>query len=59
MLLHVARHEGEDTPEICLTVAPIAYGEFKTPKGQTFISEAPTELNPGSPLPPFQEKSEE
>ena len=59
MLLHVARHEGEDTPEICLTVAPIAYGDFKTPKGQTFVSEAPTELNPGSPLPPFQEKSEE
>lgn len=56
MLIHVARREGEDTPVICLSVVPIAYGEMKAPGGQTFLLEVPKELNPAGPLPPFQEK---
>lgn len=58
-LLHVSRHQGEDMPVICLTVVPIAYGEAKTPKGQSFTTAAPEALNPGCPLPPFKEKVEE
>ncbi|WP_367873915.1 hypothetical protein [Luteolibacter sp. Populi] len=53
MLLHVARTEGEDTPVICLTVVPIAFGNFQAGKDRSFALEAPKELNPAAPLPVF------
>ena len=53
MLLHVTRIDGEDTPIICLTVVPIAFGHFQAGKDRKFKLEAPTELNPAGPLPVF------
>lgn len=53
MLVHVSRLEGEDTPVICLTVVPIAFGNFKVGKDRSFTLQAPAELNPGGPLPVF------
>jgi len=53
MLVHVARLEGEDTPIICLTVVPIAFGNFKVGPGRAFKLRAPAELNPAGPLPVF------
>ncbi|WP_035604425.1 hypothetical protein [Haloferula sp. BvORR071] len=55
MLLHVSRSEGEDTPVICLTVVPIAFGEFQVGKNRAFTLEVPKELNPGGFLPVFPE----
>jgi hypothetical protein len=52
-LVHVAKLEGEDTPVVCLTVAPIAFGDFKVGEGRKFTLRAPAELNPGGPLPVF------
>ncbi|QJE97186.1 hypothetical protein [Luteolibacter luteus] len=57
-VVHVAKLEGEDTPVICLTVAPIAFGDFKVGKTQKFTTAAPVELNPGGPLPVFQASPE-
>ena len=59
MLLHVARIEGGDTPEMCLTVVPIAFGNFKVGKDRTFALQAPAALNPAAPLPVFQVSEEE
>jgi len=53
MLLHVARIEGGDTPVMCLTVVPIAFGNFQVGKDRTFTLQAPAELNPAGPLPVF------
>lgn len=53
MLLHVARLDGEDTPVVCLTVVPIAFGTFNAGKNRKFDLSAPTELNPSGPLPVF------
>ena len=57
-LVHVAKLEGGDTPVICLTVAPIAFGDFKVGKGRTFTLKAPSGLNPGGPLPVFPVNTE-
>ena len=58
MLLHVARTDGGDTPVICLTVVPIAFGTFQTGKDRTFSVQAPAELNPAGPLPVFPPAAE-
>ncbi len=53
MLIHVAKLEGGDTPVVCLTVAPIAFGNFQAGKDRHFALQAPTALNPAGPLPVF------
>jgi hypothetical protein len=53
MLLHVSKLEGGDTPAVCLTVVPIAFGNFKAGKNRQFQLQAPAELNPAGPLPVF------
>lgn len=53
MVLHVARLEGEDTPVVCLTVTPAAFGEYSVGSDKSFRLTAPTELHPGAPLPAF------
>lgn len=59
MLLHVAKLEGGDTPELRLTVVPVAFGTFKAGENRSFGLEAPERLNPAGPLPVFPEKQEE
>ncbi|WP_193214658.1 hypothetical protein [Luteolibacter marinus] len=59
MLLHVSRLENEDTPVVCLTVVPIAFGTFKAGKDRQFDLKAPAELNPAAPLPAFPLEQEE
>jgi hypothetical protein len=53
MLIHVAKLEGGDTPVVCLTVAPIAFGNFQAGKDRQFKLQAPAALNPAGPLPVF------
>jgi hypothetical protein len=53
MLLHVARIDGGDTPVVCLTVAPVAFGTFQAGKDRQFQLQAPADLNPAAPLPVF------
>lgn len=53
MLIHVAKLEGGDTPVVCLTVAPIAFGTFQAGKDRQFKLQAPAALNPAGPLPLF------
>jgi hypothetical protein len=52
-LLHVAKTRGEDTPDLVLTVVPVAFGDFEAGKQRKFTLEAPTELNPAAALPVF------
>lgn len=59
MLLHVARIEGGDTPVVCLTVVPVAFGNFKAGKNRSFTLQAPAALNPGGPLPVFPVETED
>ena len=54
MLIHVAKLEGGDTPVVCLTVAPIAFGNFQAGKDRQFKLQAPAALNPAGPLPVFR-----
>ena len=53
MLLHVAKIDGGDTPVVCLTVAPVAFGNFQAGKSLQFKLQAPAALNPAGPLPVF------
>lgn len=53
MLIHVAKLEGGDTPVVCLTVAPVAFGNFQAGKDRQFKLQAPAALNPAGPLPVF------
>lgn len=53
MLIHVAKLEGGDTPVVCLTVAPVAFGNFQAGKNRQFKLKAPEALNPAGPLPLF------
>jgi hypothetical protein len=53
MLIHVAKLEGGDTPMVCLTVAPVAFGNFQAGKNRQFKLQAPVALNPAGPLPVF------
>jgi hypothetical protein len=53
MLLHVAKIDGEDTPLVCLTVVPIAFGKFQAGRNRQFSLQAPAALNPAGPLPVF------
>ena len=59
MLLHVTKLDGEDTPVICLTVVPVAFGTFRAGKDKQFELQAPAELNPAGPLPVFPVEREE
>lgn len=58
MLLHVHRTDSGDTPVVCMTVVPIAFGAFQAGKDRTFKLQAPTELNPAGPLPAFPPAAE-
>jgi hypothetical protein len=49
----VARIDGGDTPVVCLTVAPVAFGTFQAGKDRQFQLQAPADLNPAAPLPVF------
>lgn len=59
MLLHVAKLDGEDTPVICLTVVPVAFGSFKAGNNKHFKLQAPAGLNPAGPLPVFPVERED
>lgn len=59
MLLHVAKIEGEDTPLVCLTVVPIAFGKFQAGSNRQFSLQAPSALNPAGPLPVFPPAADE
>ncbi len=59
MLVHVAKIDGGDTPVVCLTVAPIAFGSFKAGKNRKFELQAPGSLNPAGPLPVFPLEQED
>lgn len=53
MVLHVAKLDADDTPLVCLTVVPVAFGKFQAGNNRQFRLKAPTALNPGGPLPVF------
>lgn len=59
MLIHVAKIDGGDTPVVCLTVAPVAFGKFKAGKNRKFELQAPASLNPAGPLPVFPLEQED
>ncbi len=59
MVLHVSRIEAADTPELRLTVVPIAMGNYRIGKERTFEIRPPESLNPACRLPPFEENAED
>ena len=54
-VLHAARIiEDDDTPALCLTVVPIAYGPYRVGDAISFTIEPPAEVNPAADFPVFQ-----
>lgn len=52
-VIHAARFDEGDEPALCLTVAPVAYGDYEVGTSRKFSIKPPTDFNPAAPLPPF------
>ena len=53
-VIHVERGAGEDGPQVCLTVVPIAYGPYRAGDDGSFSIEPPEEVNPAAEFPMFK-----
>lgn len=52
-VLHAARFDEGDEPALCLTVVPVACGEYEAGTGRKFTIEPPSGLNPAAQFPPL------
>ena len=52
-ILHVDRFDEGDEPAMCLTVVPVATGEYEIGKDHKFSIESPANFNPAASLPPL------
>lgn len=53
-VLHVERVIEGDDPMLCLTVVPIAYGDYQAGEHISFAIEPPAEVRPGAKFPVFR-----
>lgn len=58
MVLHVSRVDSGDTPEVRLTVIPIAMGNYRIGRERTLEIRPPEALNPACRLPPFEDHTD-
>jgi hypothetical protein len=52
-ILHAARFEEGEEPALCVTVVPLACGEYEVGSGRKFAIAAPQEINPSALFPPL------
>ncbi len=52
-VVHVTRFDEGDEPALCLTVVPVAAGEYEVGSNHKFWIQTPSNLIPSAPLPPF------
>lgn len=53
-ILHVSKVTTHDEPKLCLTVVPIAYGEYRVGNSASFSIRPPERLQPAAKLPMFK-----
>lgn len=53
-VIHVSKVVTHDEPKLCLTVVPIAYGDYRVGKSEPFSIRPPARLYPAAKLPVFK-----